>query len=49
MVMALQKFKGTLLGNMIFWSGKIFGVTSVLFNYTYDYSNYWFQPGGSYY
>lgn len=37
-----------MLGNMIFWWGLIFGVTSVAYNYHKDYFNFKFQPGGKY-
>eukprot|EP00347_Sterkiella_histriomuscorum_P001500 403371796 len=41
------RLKGTAQGNMIFWFGQFFGITSVLFIYTYDFCNYWYQPGGT--
>ncbi|CDW86947.1 mboat-domain-containing protein [Stylonychia lemnae] len=48
-VSLFQKFKGRLVGNIFFWSSQMFGITSVLFSYTYDYCNFWYNPGGDYY
>jgi len=40
-----MKVKGSFLGNLIFWAGYIFGFTSVVFLYLYDYENFTFTEG----
>jgi len=40
------RLKGTLFGNMVYWFGQIFGVTSVAYNYYRDYFNYEYYKGG---
>ena len=42
------KLKGTLFGNVVFWFGQIFGVTSVAYNYYRDYYNYQYYKGGEF-
>ncbi len=42
------KLKGTLFGNMVYWFGQIFGVTSVAYNYYRDYYNYQYYKGGQF-
>ena len=43
-----QKLKGTMIGNMVYWFGMFFGITSVAYNYHRDYYNFQFCPGGRY-
>jgi sterol O-acyltransferase len=43
-----SKLKGTMLGNMIYWFGVIFGATSVAYNYNRDYFNYKYSRGGKF-
>jgi hypothetical protein len=43
MFFVVSHLKGTLFGNMFFWWGQIFGITSVLYSYTYDYVSFLYQ------
>eukprot|EP00347_Sterkiella_histriomuscorum_P012811 403367139 len=42
----LRLFDQTVFGNLIFWFGQFFAVTSVCVNYSYDYGNFKYNPGG---
>ena len=48
LLFVLQRMKGTMAGNLFFWGGNIFGVTSVGYIYTYEYGNFHFYPGGNF-
>lgn len=43
-----SKLKGTVLGNMIWWFGQFFGITSVAYNYVRDYQNFTYIKGGKF-
>lgn len=43
-----SKLKGTMIGNMIYWFGQFFGVTSVAYNYHRDYFNFTYYKGGKF-
>jgi len=48
-VKLFQTMRGTIMGNSFFWFSQYFGITGVLYCYTYDYCNYWYKPGGEYF
>ena len=40
------KFKGQVVGNVLYWFGLFYSITSVLYLYCYDISNYAYSKGG---
>ena len=38
--------KGTVIGNLVFWTGQVLCITQVLYLYAYDLANFTFAPRG---